>query len=65
MVQSNKYYKTRAVGVTSEVDLTTDQDLGMKKRHDVFYTSAIPEVTWYKSLYNSKLELRSRYYLHF
>ena len=27
MVQSNKYYKSRTVGVTSEVDLTTDRDL--------------------------------------
>ena len=27
MVQSNKYYKYRAVGVTSEVGLTTDWDL--------------------------------------
>ena len=27
VVQSNKYYKSRAVGMTSEVDLTTDQDV--------------------------------------
>ena len=27
MVQSNKYYKSRAVGVTSEVGLTMNQDL--------------------------------------
>ena len=27
MVQSNKYYKSRTVGVTSEVGLTTDRDL--------------------------------------
>ena len=27
VVQSNKYYKSRVVGVTSEVGLTTDQDL--------------------------------------
>ena len=42
MVQSNKYYKSRAVGVTSEVGLTTDRDLA---EHCVlntcFYTSAI------------------------
>ena len=27
VVQSNKYYKSHAVGVTSKVDLTTDRDL--------------------------------------
>ena len=27
VVQSNKYYKSRVVGVTSEVGLTTDRDL--------------------------------------
>ena len=27
VVQSNKYYKHRVVGVTSEVSLTTDRDL--------------------------------------
>ena len=27
MVQSNKYYKSHAVGVTSKVGLTTDWDL--------------------------------------
>ena len=27
VIQSNKYYKSRAVGDTSEVDLTTDRDL--------------------------------------
>ena len=27
VVQSNKYYKSRAVGITSEVGLTTDQNL--------------------------------------
>ena len=27
MVKSNKYYKSRAAGVTSEVSLTTDRDL--------------------------------------
>ena len=27
VVQSNKYYKSRAIGVTSEVGLTTDRDL--------------------------------------
>ena len=26
MVQSNKYYKSRVVGVTSKVGLTTDRD---------------------------------------
>ena len=29
MVQSNKYYESRAVDVTSEVGLTTDQDLSV------------------------------------
>ena len=27
MVHSNKYYKSRTIGVTSEVDLTTDREL--------------------------------------
>ena len=48
VVQSDKYYKSRAEGVTSEVRLTTDQDLAERpvlKKHDVFYTSAIPEAT--------------------
>ena len=26
------------------------------KKHDVFYTSAIPEVTWYEPLYNTNTE---------
>ena len=48
MVQSNKYHKYRAMSVTSEVGLTTDRDLAERpelKKHDVFYTSAISEVT--------------------
>ena len=56
MVQSNKYYKSRAVGVTSEVGLSTDRDLSVLpvlKKHDIFYSSEIPEVTWYELLYNS------------
>ena len=56
VVQSDKYYKSRAVGVTSEVGLTTVRDLSVPyvlKKHDVFYTSAIPEVTWYEPLYNN------------
>ena len=55
MVQSNKYYKSRAVGLMSEVGLTTDWDLAepfVLKKH-IFYTSSIPEVTWYKLLYNN------------
>ena len=55
MVHLNKYYKSRAVGVTSEVGLTTDRDLSVLtvlKKHDVFYSYEIPQVTWYKSLYN-------------
>ena len=56
MIQSNKYYKSCAVGVTSEVGLTTDRDLSVltvHKKHDVFYSSEIPEVTWYEPLYNT------------
>ena len=37
------------MGVASEVGLTTDRDLSVLtvfKKHDVFYTSEIPEVTW-------------------
>ena len=52
MVQSNTFYKSRTVGVTSEIGLTTDRDLAqlsVLKKHDVFYTTAIPEVTWYNS----------------
>ena len=52
VVQSNKYYKSRAVGVTSEVGLTTDRDLQYSLKHDVFYSSEIPEVTRYEPLYN-------------
>ena len=51
MVQSNKYYKSRAVGVTSEVGLTTDREfsvLPVLKKHNVFYSSEISEVTWYE-----------------
>ena len=54
MVQSKKYYKSCTVGVTSEVGLTTDRDLSeltVLKKYDVFYTSAIPEVTWYEPLH--------------
>ena len=49
MVQFNKYYKSGVVGVTSEVGLTTDRDLSaltVLMKNDVFYSSAIPEVTW-------------------
>ena len=55
MVQSNKFHKSYAVGVMSEVGLTTDQDLAelMLKKYIVFYTSVIPEVVWYESLYNT------------
>ena len=55
MVQSNNYYKSHAVGVMSEVSLTTDQDLVeccILKKHDVFHTIAIPEVMRYETLYN-------------
>ena len=33
MIQSNKYYKSCAVGVTSEVGLTTDRDLSVLTVH--------------------------------
>ena len=39
----------------SEVGLTTDQNLSILtvlKKHGVFYSSEIPEVTLYKTLYN-------------
>ena len=55
MVQFNKYYKSCAVGVTSEVGLTTDRYLSVLTvlmKHDVFYLSEITEVTWYELLYN-------------
>ena len=58
VVQSNKYYKSRAVSVTSEVGLTTDRDLAEPtclRNTMSFYTSTIPEVTWYEPLYNNKL----------
>ena len=57
MVLSDKYYKSRAVGVTSEVDLTIAWDiaeLNVLRKRDVVYTSAIPEVTWYELLYNNE-----------
>ena len=55
MVQSNKYYKFRTVGVASEVGFTTDRDLSellVLKKHDVFYSSEIPEVRLYNPHYN-------------
>ena len=50
-----KYYKSHTVGVVSEFSLTTDRDLSVLtvlKKHDVFYSSEMPEVTWYEPLYN-------------
>ena len=38
-----------------EVGLNTDRDLSvltLLKKHDVFYSSDIPDVTWYEPLYN-------------
>ena len=35
----------------------------MLKKHDVFYTSMIPEVTWYKPLYNKDIHLRNCQFL--
>ena len=72
MVQFDWYYKSRAVGVTSEVGLLLTDVLSelslcfsfyfyfcfsMLEKQGVFYTSVIPEVTWYKPLYNTKLHL--------
>ena len=54
VVQSNEYYKSRADGVPPKVCLTTDRDfsvLTVLKKH-VFYSSEIPEVTWYEPQYN-------------
>ena len=39
VVQSNKYYKSRAVGVTYEIGLTPDRvlsELTVLKKHDIF-----------------------------
>ena len=66
MVLSEEYHKSRAVGVMSNVGLTTDQcpfravSLSASvspvlKRLGVFYTSAIPEVSWYEPLYNGMI----------
>ena len=55
MVQSNKYYKSRAVGVKFEEGLTTDRDISVLtvlKKHDAFNSSETPEVTWYEPLYS-------------
>ena len=56
VVQSNKYHKSCAVGVMSEVGLTTDRDLSVLpvlKKHNIFHSSKKPEVTWYEPLYNN------------
>ena len=68
MVQSDKNYKSRAVGITSEVCLTTDRRpfravscfsfcfcicFPVLARHGVFHTSAIPEDMCYEPLYNT------------
>ena len=58
VVLSDKYYKSRAVSITSKVGLTTDRDLSVLtvfKKHGVFYSYEIPEVTWYEPLYNISL----------
>ena len=55
MVQSNEYYKSHTVSIMSKVGLTNDRDLSVLtvlKKHNVFYSSEIPEVTWYEPLYN-------------
>ena len=64
VVQSNEYYKSRAVSVMSEVGLTTDQHpfraifllllLSAYAAETLrLYTSAILEVMWYEKLYNT------------
>ena len=66
VVQSNKYHKSHTVGVTSEVGLTTDRDLSvlpMPKKHNVFYSLEIPEVMWYKPLYNISPQKEFFYYV--
>ena len=62
MVQSDKYYKSRAVGVASKVNLTTVlteifQYRPCAKKHSVFYISEILEITWYEQLYNTFIHL--------
>ena len=67
VVQSDKYYKSRADGVTSEVgQLLTEifhsflslcfSASVVFKKHGAFYTSAISEVTWYEPLYNTNVD---------
>ena len=51
MVQSNKYYKSRAVGVTSEVGLITDRDLAelwraKETRHLLYFHNTGSHVVW-------------------
>ena len=63
MVPSHEYHKSRAVGVTSKVGLQLTQIFQTSlfvslwfcvlRKHGVFYTFAIPEVTWYEPLYNT------------
>ena len=67
MVQSNIYYKSRAVGVTSEVGLTTDGDLAelyVLKKHDAFGTSTIPGVRWYEPLYYTHIHTHTHVYTY-
>ena len=45
------------VGVTTEVGLTTDRDLSVLKKHNI-YSSEIPEVMWYEPLYNNNSSLK-------
>ena len=39
------------------------QNPAVLKKHDVFYSSAIPEVTWYEPLYNKYKCFKSKYFL--
>ena len=61
MIQSNKYYKSRDVGVTSEVGLLLTEIFQRSlsfcfcelQKLGISYTSLIPEFTWYEPLYNN------------
>ena len=69
MVQSDEYYKSRGVGVTSEVGLTTDRrpfravslsasafPCGSETRR--LYTSAIPDVMWHEPQFITEYDVK-------
>ena len=56
VVQSDKYHKSRAVSVMFMIGLTTDRDhsvMTVLRKHNVFYSSEVSEVTWYEPLFNT------------